>query len=175
MNGHASTECLQILFNDVKARVLASRVAFIEMEHDHLNRGVENWPLHLQSDMFASYASLSFVTRIVEEIGGFAQPDRVVFSFFPLLQTLKGLVVCWAPSSSWKANVSRLINCCVVSISVLIAAIFVLIPDAAELFPSGSSSVIIIVFIFQSSGFGSSLKNSRERLVRASQLLFVLD
>lgn len=175
-----STESLGRAFEALKSRVLLSRRTFINIENVQLARGVEQWPLHLQHDFFVSYAALSCVARVYEEIVAFEQPPLHCVSFDPLLATLRSLLDGWSFSASKSANYARLINCCVVTISVLVAAVLVFVPEGekvwsnqhktnpkkgAALFPSGASTVVVVVFIHSSSGFGSSLKNSRERLV----------
>ncbi len=144
---------------------MGSRKTFIDIENRQLARGVEHWPIHLQYDFFISYAALSSVARIREEICSFQQPPLHRKSFGPLLNTLYSLVYGWAPSAPLQANFPRLINCCVVTISVLLGSIFVFVPSGSALFPSGASAAVTAIFIHSSSGFGSSLKNSRDRLV----------
>jgi hypothetical protein len=93
-----------------------------------------------------------------DELMEFSQPSFSQFSFRPLLLTLLSLVFSWSPSFPLALNVPRIINCIVVTLSVSIAALFVFVPPIARAFPSGASACVTTIFIFSSSGFGSSLK-----------------
>lgn len=129
---------------------MLSRQTFISIENKQLARGVDHWPAHLQHDFFTAYAALSSLARVREHASSFVPPPPVfVFSGRPLLLTLAGLLQGWAPPASGAgAALPRLINCCVVTISVLLGSLFVLVPQAAALFPSGSSAAVTAIFIF---------------------------
>lgn len=75
------------------------------------------------------------------------------------------LLAAWSFSDTRKRNIARLFNCFVITLSVLIASLFVAVPQISSSFPSGVSAAVTCIFIFDDASFGSTLVKSRERLV----------
>lgn len=151
-------------FEHLKVVVLKERSKFMQYEMDVLKRGISSWPEEVAFDLMTLYFGLSSLATLTELIQQWSEPPPYEVSFQPAKGSISKMFDSWALNSSWDAIRSRLINASVLVISVVVASLFVVIPSLQARFSSGISASVVVIFIHQQTGFGSSLRASRERL-----------
>lgn len=154
-----SKTALRETFERVKEDVLEARKRLIKADI------AWNEDPRLRDDFFVSYAALSSMAQMVETIEAFSQGRWSKPSCEPTKEVLWSVVDSFSifPFDTLPA---RLINVFVITTAVLIASIFVLVPEVEARFPNaGVSAAVTCVFVFSRSGFGSSLRTSRDRLM----------
>ncbi len=161
---HTPIGGVEACFKNLKVQVLDARRTFIDIENQQMRRGIQNWPEDMQMDFFTSYAALANVASIWEAISHFKEPPLSEISIRPLLATANSLVASFWFSDVPAQNIARLLNCVVLTTSVMVGCLFVLVPEVASFFPSGISAAVTCIFVHNSAGFGSSLRASRDRL-----------
>lgn len=151
-------------YSRLQGRVASARASVWHAENNR-KRGIPLWSEEVVGDMLTSYFSLSGVSELhlVLQRSGFHVPLSE-WSVQPLIRAFGARVLAWTPSDAKHANVARLFNGLVISLSVAVASLFVVVPSVAAIFPSGVSAAVTAIFVFTEGSFGTNITSGKNRI-----------